>query len=51
MIYVLTYPETVWERLKFHIRGTVPTVLCGEIRQGPGVVECVQARTPASPFP
>ena len=33
MIYVLTYPETVWERLKFHIRGTVPTVLCGEIRQ------------------
>lgn len=41
MIYVLTYPETVWERLKFHIRGTVPTVLCGEIRQGPGVVECV----------
>ena len=41
MIYVLTYPETVWERLKFHIRGTVPTVLCGEIRQGTGVVECV----------
>lgn len=41
MIYVLTYPETVWERLNFHIRGIVPTIPRGEIRQGPGVVECI----------
>lgn len=41
MIYVSTYPATIWERIKFQFRNIVPTVCCGEIRQGPGVVECV----------
>ncbi len=43
MIYVSTYPETIWEKIKFQFRKIVPTVPCSEIRQGPGVVECIQS--------
>ena len=41
MIYVLTYPETIWERINFQIRKIVPTIPCGNIRHGPGIVECI----------
>ena len=41
MIYVLTYPETIWERLLFHLRNIAPSVQCINIRTGPGVVECI----------
>ena len=40
-IYVLTYPETIWERIKFQLFGTCPSIPCSYIRNGPGVVECI----------
>ena len=41
MIYVLTYPETIWERIKFQLFKTCPSIPCSYIRNGPGVVECI----------
>lgn len=41
MIYVLTYPETIWERIKFQLFGACPSIPCSYIRNGPGVVECI----------
>jgi len=40
-IYVLTYPETIWERIKFQLFGACPSIPCSYIRNGPGVVECI----------
>ena len=40
-IYVLTYPETIWERIKFQLFKTCPSIPCSYIRNGPGVVECI----------
>jgi len=42
MIHVLLYPETIWEKLNFQIRKIAPSIQCGTIRNGPGVVECIQ---------
>lgn len=41
MIYVLTYPETIWERIKFQLFKICPSIPCSYIRNGPGVVECI----------
>jgi len=41
MIYVLTYPETIWERIRFQLFKTCPSIPCSYVRSGPGVVECI----------
>ena len=40
-IYVLTYPETILERIKFQLFKICPSIPCSYIRNGPGVVECI----------
>lgn len=41
MIYVLTYPKTIWERIKFQLFKTCPSIPCAYIRHGPSMVECI----------
>ena len=41
MIYVLLKPETLWQKIKFHLFGTVPARACPKIRYGGGAVEMV----------
>jgi len=42
MIYVLTRPETLAEKIRFHLFGKLPAVPCDMPRFGPGGVEAVQ---------
>lgn len=42
MIYVLTRPETLLEKIKFKLFGTLPAIACDMPRFGPGGVEAVQ---------
>lgn len=40
MIYVILYPSTIWEYLRYHITGRAPAITCDQVRSGPGIVEC-----------
>ena len=42
MIYILTKPERLVEKLKFELFGTLPATACDMPRFGPGGVEAVQ---------
>lgn len=42
MIYILTRPETILEKIRFHLFGTLPATACDMPRFGPGGVEAVQ---------
>jgi len=41
MVQVLLWPETLIEKIKFHIRGIAPAISCDEVRFGPGLLECI----------
>jgi hypothetical protein len=43
MIYVLMWPETWLEKIKFQLKGTTPSIACDEIRYGAGIIECIHA--------
>lgn len=45
MIYVLTQPTTILQRLNFYIRGIAPSIACDKVRFGPGIVECIWPTT------
>lgn len=43
MIYVLMWPETWIEKIKFQLNSIAPSIACDEIRYGVGIIECVHA--------
>ena len=45
MIYVLMWPETWLDKIKFQLNGIAPSIACDEVWYGAGIIECVQAET------
>jgi hypothetical protein len=43
MIYIMLWPETWLEKIKFRLQGIAPVVQCDEVRFSPGLLECITA--------